>query len=175
MTLEIRIRRARACDAALMSSLAQRSKAHWGYSREFMEAARAELTVSAQAIEATGVDYWVGLDEQCIAGFYALGELADGEVELEAMFVDPPYIGLGVGRQLMTAAKSQARQLGARSMLIQSDPNAVPFYQAAGARQFGELESFSIPGRMLPLLRLELQPDSTRQGSRAGAPPGVSK
>lgn len=156
MPLDIRFRCACPSDAADLTRIAQRSKAHWGYSREFMTAAGRELTVTREAILERNLYFTVALDHQQIIGFYALDDSANPEIELEAMFVDPPCIGQGVGRQMMLHAQARARQLGARVMLIQSDPNAQKFYLAAGAEVCGQRESGSIPGRMLPLLRIEL-------------------
>jgi len=156
MSLVISFRPALATDAVKLSRLALRSKAYWGYPQDFMLACEEELAVSAQAIEDGETHYEVALDQQRLIGFYALEDLCDGEIELGALFVDPPYIGQGVGRQLMARARSCAAQLGARVLKIQGDPHALAFYRAAGAELCGERESGSIPGRMLPLLRIEL-------------------
>ena len=157
MAVTLSFRSALATDAVKLSRLAQRSKAYWGYPQEFMLACEEELAVPAQAIERGEIHYEVALERQQLVGFSALEGLSDGEIELGALFVDPPYIGQGVGRQLMTRAKSRAAQLGARVLTIQGDPHALAFYRAAGAKLCGERESGSIPGRMLPLLRIELQ------------------
>ena len=47
------IRRALPSEAASQSALARRSKAVWGYSPEFMEACRDELTLSRGYLRAT--------------------------------------------------------------------------------------------------------------------------
>lgn len=156
MTLMLDFRPALAQDSGALSALAQRSKAHWGYSAEFMLACRQELTVTAAAIDASGSYYEVALDRHQAVGFYALEDLCVDQIELGALFVDPPHIGQGVGRQLIERAKSRALHLGARTLTIQGDPHALAFYRAAGAELCGERESGSIPGRMLPLLRIEL-------------------
>lgn len=49
---ECSIRPARASDAADLSRLAIRSKAHWGYPRAFMRACRDELTFTLAQIDA---------------------------------------------------------------------------------------------------------------------------
>jgi len=61
-----------------------------------------------------------------------------------------------VGQVLVTHACAEARRLGRRVLVIQGDPNAAGFYEACGARQVGWQPSTSIPGRLLPLFRLEL-------------------
>ena len=148
------LREARADEAALLSALALRSKAVWGYSREFMEACRDELTYAAEEIAQGG--FVVAEEDGGIVGFYALERCAPGEVELDALFVEPGAIGRGVGRALIEDAKIRAARIGARRMTIQGDPHAEPFYAAAGAVVCGSRPSGSIPGRALPLFVIEL-------------------
>jgi Acetyltransferase (GNAT) family. len=93
---------------------------------------------------------------QRVVGFYALKRLSEAETELEAMFVEPAFIGSGCGRQLMEHAKAVAAALGAKQLIIQSDPYAERFYAAAGGVVTGTRESASIPGRYLPTLAIDL-------------------
>jgi N-acetylglutamate synthase-like GNAT family acetyltransferase len=156
MTASIALREARVEEARTLSDLALRSKAHWGYSSAFMQACSAELWVTEADISSPSIRYVVAEREGVVVGFYALELLAPSECELEALFVEPLYIGHGIGRQLIEHAKSLARRWGARSMVIQGDPNAATFYLAAGGTQVGERESDSIPGRYLPEFRIAL-------------------
>jgi N-acetylglutamate synthase-like GNAT family acetyltransferase len=156
MTGRVSFRPAEAADAADLGELAFRSKAHWGYPEAFMRACREELSVSASAIESDDRHFVVALQDHALVGYYCLEDQRQDSIELGGMFVEPECIGTGIGRQLMARAIEQAAQLGARSMIIQADPNAVAFYRAAGAQPWTMRESDSIPGRMLPLLRLQL-------------------
>ena len=160
-TASLRFRAARPTDAVEMTRLALRSKAHWGYSSAFMRACRDELTVTAKAIGDDGRYYEVALDGAELVGFYALEDQCEDRIELGAMFVEPGRIGTGVGRLLMQRAITYAARLGARLMEIVADPHALAFYRAAGATHCGECPSGSIPGRMLPLLGLDLPPDES--------------
>ena len=150
------IREASAVDAQSLSALAFRSKAHWGYSEQFMAACREELSCTAADIESTHLHFVVAEVTGGIVGFYGLEQLSTGEVELDALFVAPERIGRGYGRALIEHAKRRARELGAESMIIQGDPNAERFYLAAGGRRAGERESDSIPGRFLPVFAIDL-------------------
>lgn len=161
MATPLAFRAASPGDAPGLRRLAIRAKAHWGYPPEFMRACREELMVSSQAIEAPDRHYVVAVEGAQIIGFYALEDQRGERIELGAMFVEPRRIGTGVGRQLMQRAMAHAAQLGARRLIIQSDPNALAFYQAAGASRCGERESESVPGRMLPLLQLDLPANTT--------------
>ena len=140
-----------------MSRLAMRSKAHWGYSKEFLDACKAELTVDPARIGSIGYDYYICCDSTTILGFYALERLSKDNYELEALFVEPAHIGTGVGRSLMRHAIRTAANRGAARLIIQGDPNANDFYVAAGARQTGNRESGSVPGRFLPVFEVEIK------------------
>ncbi|QYJ08598.1 GNAT family N-acetyltransferase [Qipengyuania flava] len=71
---------------------------------------------------------------------------------LEKLFVDPDSMGTGLGRHLFAWAVSRARALGAREMVVEADPGAVPFYLRMGCKEAGSVPSGSIPGRSLPRL-----------------------
>src|SRR5688572_15177157 len=126
------IRPARVEEARLLSDLALRSKAHWGYSAEFIEQCREELSYSEQQLRAEHMRFFVIESLQGVAGFYAVKRLSANEMELEAMFVEPASIGEGFGRLLIDHAKSVASAMGAKRLVIQSDPYAEHFYVAAG-------------------------------------------
>ena len=157
MTASQTIRRASTSEAGFLSELAMRSKAYWGYSPEFMESCLAELTIPDGQINSDDYDYHVAVEDEVVAGFYALGKLSATEYELEALFVEPDRIGKGIGRMLMRHALAELEQKNATSLLIQGDPNAEAFYLAAGARLIGNKESGSIPGRFLPLFQIEFE------------------
>ena len=152
----IRLREAGPGDAEVLSSLAFRSKASWGYDVEFMKRCRDELSYSAETIESPRFRFRVAELEGQIVAFYALELLGDGQAELEALFVRPDHIGKGLGRVLIDAACSEASLLGVACVTIQGDPNADEFYLAVGAVQAGYRESASIPGRYLPVYKLHL-------------------
>lgn len=151
---EIAIRPAIASESAQLSALALRSKAHWGYSIEFIEACRQELTYDSEYLLRNPV--FVAEIDTGVVGFYALERVSETESELTAMFVEPEHIGRGIGRALISHAKETARGLGFGAIVIQGDPNATVFYQAAGGTRFGTRPSGSIPGRDLPLFRILL-------------------
>ena len=148
------VRPARAGEAASLTALCLRSKAHWGYDAEFMRLSARTLKVHETDIAAgrvlvaaDGRDRPLGV--ACVQG--------DGEVvDLADMFVDPPAIGSGAGRRLFDASVVLARGLGARRMTILADPNAAPFYERMGARFLRNAPSDAIPGRLLPLYEYDL-------------------
>ena len=149
------IRRARPAEAGVLSALALRSKAYWGYDAEFLAACRADLTLTADDITTSTVYVCDGVDAPL--GFYRLVLPDDGIAELDALFVDPAAMGQGIGRRLWRHAVATARELECSEMIWQSDPQAEGFYLAMGARRAGESESTVMPGRMLPLMRFGLR------------------
>ncbi|MEV6672167.1 GNAT family N-acetyltransferase [Streptomyces sp. NPDC051162] len=145
------IRAARTDEAEILSELALRSKAYWGYDEAFMAACRDELTVSASAIAGTAVAEQDGR----ILGFVIVEGSPPSGV-LDMLFVEPHAIGKGVGRALFAHATATAAEHGFGRLTIEADPHAEPFYLAMGATRVGTRPSGSLPGRALPLLAIAL-------------------
>ena len=150
----VAVRPARAGEAATLTALCVRSKAHWGYDAEFMRLSRDAITVVEKDISAGRVLVATDAANQTIG---LVRVEPDGEMaELGLMFVDPPAMGGGAGRMLFEAAARLARSLGARRMTILADPNAAPFYERMGARFVRNAPSDAIPGRTLPFYEYDL-------------------
>ncbi len=143
------LRPAREDESALLSDLALRSKGHWGYDAAFLDACRAELTLTPELL--TEERAQVAERDGRVVGFYTLaGRPPAGQ--LGHMFVEPDQVGGGIGRALWEHAIDTAATEGIRRILIEADPSAEAFYLAMGAVRVGEVPSGSIPGRVLPLL-----------------------
>ena len=161
------IREASPSEADQLTELALRSKGHWGYDPEFLQACRIDLTLTPEYIASCPV--FVIEEQGNIAGFYSLsGEGA--EVELMHLFVEPAVIGRGLGRLLFRHAVETARAFGFERLLIGSDPFALEFYEAMGARRVGQVASIVQPGRMLPLLHYSLHSYTEDKKSKEDAP-----
>lgn len=152
-TPSIALRKVDPSEAELISTLAIRSKAHWGYDDAFMASCKDELSHTAVQISAANAVYYLAEEHDEIVGFYKLEDIEKDVVVLDALFVDPSRIGAGVGRALLAHALNTAKQFGARCVEAQSDPNAEAFYCAMGAVVVGRTESESIPGRFLPTIQ----------------------
>jgi GNAT superfamily N-acetyltransferase len=150
----ISTRRPRLSEAEALTALVLRSKAHWGYDADFMAAAAEVLEIAEEDLARPGYTVAVDEDDTPLGLLYVTRHGA--AASLDKLFVDPPAMGLGVGRLLFDLAVEQARVLGAKRMTIESDPQAAPFYERMGAEIVGEAPSEAIPGRMLPLLELAL-------------------
>ena len=146
---EFLIRRAAAGEAAVLSALALRSKAHWGYDDHFLEKVRPLLTFSEADLAGSPV-YVLTVAGEALGVYRISGDPPEGE--LDDLWLDPSLIGLGYGRRLFAHAQRTARELRFASLLIEGDPNAEGFYLAMGAFRTGTRRSPS--GRTLPLLRV---------------------
>ncbi|MFI8834944.1 GNAT family N-acetyltransferase [Streptomyces afghaniensis] len=148
------IRPARATEADVLTDLALRSKAHWGYDADFVEACRNELTVAAHEVARRRTT--VADRDGHVLGFTTLeGEPPTGVLGM--MFVEPQAIGQGIGRLLFEHTIAAGRDLGFSQLTIDADPNAEPFYRAMGAVRVGSVPSGSIAGRVLPQMVVTIQ------------------
>jgi GNAT superfamily N-acetyltransferase len=149
----LQLRPARPDEAELLTELCLRSKAVWGYDDAFMRACRAELTLSAADFSRSSLQVAVQGDD--IAGVVQV--VVDGEnADLAKLFIAPSTIRAGVGGKLFDWAVNAARERGARWLWIEADPDAAEFYRRKGAVDDGVAPSGSIPGRVLPRLKLKL-------------------
>jgi len=144
---DIVIRLARGDDADVLTDLALSSKASWGYSAEFIEACRAELTMTPEKLAAW--DVWVAESGREIVGMVALNTLG-GEAEVEDFFVEASFQGRGVGSALMRVLIDTCRARKISQLSLDADPNAEPIYARLGFVTIGRSPSGSIPGRFLP-------------------------
>jgi len=153
----VRIRKAKTAEASLLTDLTVRSKAHWGYSKHFMEACRDELVLSKEKLKNPSNIYMVAESDNELIGYYGLEPVSETEIELSALFIEPRIIGKGLGKALLFHAMSAAIELGGKELTLQSDPNAEGFYLANGGVPTGRRESLSFPGRYLPTFSIPLQ------------------
>ncbi|WP_284646305.1 GNAT family N-acetyltransferase [Paenibacillus silviterrae] len=154
------IRAARPVEATILSDIAYRSKAFWGYDPEYMLLAKKDLTITEENI----LDNWVFVIEtqNTVKGFYELRGNSNNEVELFWLFVDPNSIGSGYGKSLMKHAIQVAVDSNFNHIIIKSDPNAVGFYRAFGAVIIGESSSTVRPDLKLPVLKIHLKKQTLR-------------
>ena len=150
----MKIARAAPTDAPLLSTIAHRAKAHWGYPPSWLELWHAQLTITPEFV-GSHETFVARLDRQ-IVGFYVLAADSDA-MRLEHLWVLPEAMNRGIGTALFQHAAERARELGASCLRIESDPNAEPFYAHMGAERVGVAAS-EIEGirRELPMLELPL-------------------
>jgi GNAT superfamily N-acetyltransferase len=149
----LRLRTPRPDEAAILTELCLRSKAVWGYDKEFMQACRDELTLTPSTMQSSHFKVaeigrrLIGMAQVTIKGDVA---------ELDKLFVEPTQLRSGAGGALFDWAKNTAREAGALTLVIEADPDALGFYRRMGAVDDGAAPSGSIPGRFIPRLKLQL-------------------
>lgn len=95
-----------------------------------------------------------------IVGFVSVGPGTDPETdgELYAIYVLPDHWGSGVGRALMQAGEERLRELGHQHAILwvlEDNPRARRFYEAAGWTLDGTRRPIEIFGQPVPEIRYE--------------------
>jgi GNAT superfamily N-acetyltransferase len=148
----VAIRPARPDEGERLREIAEAAKAYWGYEKDWVRGWAAQGDFSAQAL--TGKPVLVAELGGRALGFAAL--LPEGETcVLDDLWVEPDWIGCGLGTALFKAAAEQARDLGARRLEWEAEPNAVGFYERMGGVYLRESEPTEL-GRRIPVMGLDL-------------------
>lgn len=122
-------------DEPRLREVAAAAKAHWGYDRGRVEEWARSLDLTPETLAAR--DVFVAEAAGRPIAFASL--VPRGSVcVLDDLWVDPPWIGRGVGRMLFRTAAERAAELGAESMEWEAEPNAHGFYEKMGGRHVGE-------------------------------------
>jgi len=76
-----------------------------------------------------------------IVGFAALLPRLDGDVELDALFVDPDFRRCGVGRSLVDYGVQIVRAQESAALCVIGNPHAYEFYSACGFNFMGTIKT----------------------------------
>ena len=85
--------------------------------------------ISEQFMNVVEQHFYVATREDLIVGT-GMVNLASGKVD--AIFVHPSHMGMGVGKELLAHLESLARRVGLTHLHLESTLNAAPFYRACG-------------------------------------------
>lgn len=147
-----------------LSEIAHQAKRHWGYADALIAAWSPGLTLDERSL----VEMHVAVADVSGTpeGFCAIVP-GRHRFQLEHLWVHPRSMGSGLGRTLFEYAAGFARSQGAEMLVIESDPNAEPFYLRMGAVRVGSIAApvGGMPDRILPVLEHSLS------GAHAPAPP----
>lgn len=89
-----------------------------------------------------------------LAGFAIVLPRPDGDAELDGLFVDPAMQRLGIGRRLVERTKALARAMGAPTLHVVANDDALAFYRSVGFVETGVAET---QFGSAPLMQLELR------------------
>ncbi len=161
---EYMIRLATIADSKALTRLSLASKAYWKYPKEYFEIWKNELTISQDYIHSN--DVFVYEINNSIIGYYSIVNLEkDVEISgislgkgiwLEHMFIDPQYIGKGIGTKLFSHLREWCIQTKINKVGILADPNAKGFYKKMGCIYMREYPS-TIEGRTTPFLKFHVE------------------
>ena len=153
-SISLEIQRAIPDQSKALTQIAFAAKRHWGYPEHWIQLWAPILTITPEFIEQ--YETYVAFLEDELVGFCAIS-LIDEKASMEHLWVLPKHMGKGVGRELFDHTLTRCRELGARVLEIESDPNARGFYEHMGATKIGEVIG-EVEGqpRILPLLEIEL-------------------
>ena len=87
-----------------------------------------------------------------IVGFAAVESRADGESELDALFVDPNVRRRGIGRLLIEHCAGVARKRESVALYVVGNPHAQDFYTACGFNMIGTSETRFGPALLMRML-----------------------
>jgi GNAT superfamily N-acetyltransferase len=148
----IRLRHGRVEDFARLREIAIAAKAHWGYElarvREWAEtgdfepASLGKRLVYVAEIRGEPIG-WASLVPRGTVGW------------LEDLWIEPQWIGRGVGRLLFEHVATKAHQRGATRLEWEAEPNARGFYERMGGAYVRDSEVTEW-GRVLEVLGLSL-------------------
>ena len=150
------IRRARPDEAAALTAIAHAAKRHWGYPEAWIARWKDALSVTPAYVRDNLVFVAAGAQSDRPRGFYSLS-MERATAVLDHLWIEPEWIGRGLGRGLFGHAVRTARAEGATKLQIDSDPHAEPFYRRLGAIQVGEVRAdVDEVRRVLPRMEITL-------------------
>ncbi|MCI2228883.1 GNAT family N-acetyltransferase [Polaribacter sp. MSW13] len=139
-------------DAKILTDIALKSKAFWGYSQEELCIWIDELTITSKTFDECNIYKYIIKDK--IVGFYVLERANIRTSFLNFLFISPQYIKHGIGSKLLCHAIENCIEGSCAILNVLSDPNAEGFYAKHGFKVVNKIES-SIKGRFLPEMELE--------------------
>lgn len=149
MKKNLKIRKAFLSDIPLLKHISVSSKRYWKYPDAWIEKWMDDLTLKENDLKIMTVKVAV-LNEKLV-GFGAIKENSK-QYEIMHLWVLPEMIGENVGKELLQ--KLLATLITNKPVIVESDPNAVGFYQKFGFRKIKETPSYP-EGRFLPVLMLD--------------------
>ena len=151
MGTQMRIRPAKDGELERLQAIAIAAKCHWGYPPAMVQG-WADVDLTPAALSARRV-FVADVGDQAVgwASLIQRGELC----VLDDLWVDPDWMGQGIGTDLFAHALDQARATGASRMEWEAEPNASGFYAKVGGRYLRDSEPTAF-GRVLAVMGVDV-------------------
>jgi len=148
----VHIRPARSSEGERLREIAIAAKSHWGYELDRVRQWAATGDFSADGLREKEV-YVAEAEGRAIAwaALIPRGEL----IWLDDLWVEPEWIGKGIGSLLFRHAVERAIRLGGKQLEWEAEPNAVGYYEKLGGRYLRDSEP-SLWGRVIPVMGVDL-------------------
>ena len=153
------MRYAQLTEAALLEALHWRASLVWEEYRADLLAHPDAIASPEDAIRDQRVRVAIG--EGRILGFSVVVPTTADAHELDGLFVDPEFMGRGIGRSLVTDAAAIARASGVSRLEVTANPRAVGFYEKVGFAAQGSASTRFGPG-----VRMNMDLDQSASADR---------
>ena len=138
MRMDVCIRSVAPDEGERLREIAIAAKGHWGYETDRVREWAAMGDFSAAGLQQK--DCYIAAVEGRAVGWAAA--IDRGEVWwLDDLWVEPEWMGQGIGRLLFRHAAERGRQAGAARMEWEAEPNALGFYNKMGGRYLHSSEA----------------------------------
>jgi GNAT superfamily N-acetyltransferase len=148
---DVRIRGPEANEIVRLREIAIAAKGHWGYDQERVDRWASESVTREGLLEKDVYVADVGGKAIAWAALVPRGDV----YWLDDLWVDPEWMGGGVGTRLFEHAADSARERGGARIEWEAEPNAIGFYERVGGRYLRDSEP-SEWGRVLPVMGVDL-------------------
>jgi GNAT superfamily N-acetyltransferase len=149
---DVTIRAARRSEWELLREIAFRAKSHWGYDAEVVRKWASRMDLSDSLSDKREV--YVAEIGGPLAGWASL--MSKGDVGwLDDLWIEPEWIGKGVGTKMFRHAVSRGHELAAARIELEAERHAIGFYEKMGARYVRDSEP-GVWGRISPIMALVL-------------------
>ncbi len=143
------VEKANCDDHLIITKITKKSKAHWGYSDDQMRLWDDELTVKPQDFDR--MQFYKLIVNSRIIAYYAYNEQSASSIKLESLFVLPGFIGLGLGKLLLSDLMKRLQRTSYQKIILDADPHAEEFYLKQGFKIIGQKKT-SIKNRYMPIM-----------------------
>jgi len=151
--MEYIIRKAKIDELSILNHLMERSLSVWEYPAKEHKELVEYLQITPEMLQ-NSVTY-VAEKEGVVVGFWC--REIKKELSLGRFYIDPAYIGKGVGSYLWSAMIAELTSRGLEYFTLLSDPNAQGFYEKKGAHKIGDHPSEIFKGENLPIMKYYLK------------------